>query len=81
MASRLIIRFSPHSLKTIIHWSFALVLIRSQREVLSMISHFCTNLSKISELSILERRIDKFDELHGLSHPLYKEGSSKDALA
>jgi hypothetical protein len=28
----------------------------------------------------LERRIDEFDEIHGLSHPLYKEGSSTDAF-
>ena len=29
----------------------------------------------------VEHRIDKFDEKDGLSHPLYKEGSSTDALA
>jgi hypothetical protein len=29
----------------------------------------------------LARRIDEFDEIDGLSHPLYKEGSSTDALA
>jgi hypothetical protein len=46
-----------------------------------MISHFCTNLSKISELSILERRIDKFDEIQGLSDLLYIEASSTDAFA
>jgi hypothetical protein len=28
----------------------------------------------------VEHRIDKFDELHGLSHPLYKEGSSKNGF-
>jgi hypothetical protein len=28
----------------------------------------------------LERRIDKLDELQGLSHPLHKQGSSKDAF-
>ena len=46
-----------------------------------MISLFPTKLSKISELSILERRIDKFDEIHGLSDLLYMEGSSTDAFA
>jgi hypothetical protein len=29
----------------------------------------------------VEHRIDKFDELHDLSHPLYKEEFSTDALA
>ena len=50
-------------------------------KVLSKKSHFCTNLSKISELSILERRIDKFAEIHGLSDLLYEEGSSTGGFA
>jgi len=46
-----------------------------------MISLFPTKLPPNFKIFNLERRIDKLDEIQGLSNPLYKEASSKDAFA
>jgi hypothetical protein len=78
-------------------WSYAVVLIQQSKrryiaakhiimtipvwEVLSKKSYFPYKIVRRFKTFDLERRIDKFDENHGLSDLLYTEESSTDAFA
>jgi hypothetical protein len=53
----------------------------SVEEVLSRNELFSYKITRRFKTFYVERRIDKFDENHGLSDPLYVEDSSTDAFS